>query len=89
MVFQNYYFEIAAILIHIIILFAIFYRKTYRGKTNGIFVFLNILALSVAVFDVINGAIKTAKKTTQEHMAQMMQAAGGGAAGGLGSLFGK
>ena len=40
--------------------------------------------------NVINGAIKTAKKTTQEHMAQMMQAAGGGgAAGGLGSLFGK
>jgi len=35
------------------------------------------------LFNVVNGALKNVKKTTQEQMAQMMQA------GGLGSLFGK
>ena len=38
------------------------------------------------LLNVVNGAIKNAKKTTQEHMAKMMQAAGGG---GVGGLFGK
>jgi len=36
------------------------------------------------LFNVVNGALKSVKKTTQEHMAKMMQQ-GGGAAG----LFGK
>jgi len=35
------------------------------------------------LFNVVNGALKGAKKATQEHMAKMMQA------GGAGSLFGK
>ena len=35
------------------------------------------------LFNVINGALKGAKKATQEQMAKMMQA------GGAGSLFGK
>ena len=35
------------------------------------------------LFNVVNGAIKGAKKATQEHMAKMMQA------GGMGGLFGK
>ena len=38
------------------------------------------------LLNVVNGAIKTAKKTTQEHMAKLMQANG---MGGMGSLFGK
>ena len=35
------------------------------------------------LFNVVNGALKNVKKTTQEHMAKMMQA------GGMGGLFGK
>lgn len=35
------------------------------------------------LFNVVNGALKNVKKTTQEHMAKVMQA------GGMGSLFGK
>lgn len=35
------------------------------------------------LFNVINGALKNVKKTTQEHMAKVMQA------GGMGGLFGK
>ena len=35
------------------------------------------------LFNVVNGALKNVKKTTQEHMAKMMQS------GGMGSLFGK
>jgi DNA-binding YbaB/EbfC family protein len=34
------------------------------------------------LFNVINGALKNVKKTTQEHMAKMLQA------GGMGNLFG-
>ncbi len=36
------------------------------------------------LFNVINGALKGVKKTTQEHMAKMMQQSGG-----MGGLFGK
>ena len=36
------------------------------------------------LFNVINGALKNVKKTTQEHMAKMMQQNGG-----MGGLFGK
>ena len=57
------------------------WAEVQKGKTDR---------FETMLLNVINGAIKTAKKTTQEHMAQMMQAAGGGgAAGGLGGLFGK
>ena len=35
------------------------------------------------LFNVINGALKGAKKATQEHMAKLMQS------GGASSLFGK
>ena len=35
------------------------------------------------LFNVVNGALKNVKKTTQEHMAKMMQS------GGMGGLFGK
>jgi DNA-binding YbaB/EbfC family protein len=35
------------------------------------------------LFNVVNGALKNVKKTTQERMAQLMQS------GGMGSLFGK
>ena len=57
------------------------WAEVQKGKTDR---------FETMLLNVVNGAIKTAKKTTQEHMAQMMQAAGGGgAAGGLGSLFGK
>ena len=57
------------------------WAEVQKGKTDR---------FETMLLNVINGAIKTAKKTTQEHMAQMMQAAGGsGAGGGLGSLFGK
>lgn len=35
------------------------------------------------LFNVVNGALKSVKKTTQEHMAKVMQA------GGMGGLFGK
>lgn len=35
------------------------------------------------LFNVVNGALKSVRKTTQEQMAKMMQA------GGMGSLFGK
>lgn len=35
------------------------------------------------LFNVVNGALKSVKKTTQEHMAKVMQA------GGMGNLFGK
>ena len=35
------------------------------------------------LFNVVNGALKNVKKTTQEHMAQLMQS------GGMGGLFGK
>ena len=55
------------------------WAEVQKGKTDR---------FETMLLNVINGAIKTAKKTTQEHMAQMMQAAGGGGAG-LGSLFGK
>ena len=56
------------------------WAEVQKGKTERFeTMFLNVL----------NGAIKNVKKTTQEHMAQMMQAAGVGGAGGLGSLFGK
>ena len=36
------------------------------------------------LFNVINGALKNVKKSTQEHMAKMMQQSGG-----MGGLFGK
>ena len=36
------------------------------------------------LFNVVNGALKNVKKTTQEQMARMMEAGGG-----LGGLFGK
>ena len=36
------------------------------------------------LFNVVNGALKSVKKTTQEHMAKMMQQSGG-----MGGLFGK
>ena len=36
------------------------------------------------LFNVVNGALKNVKKTTQEHMAKMMQQSGG-----MGGLFGK
>ncbi|MBQ4255469.1 MAG: EAL domain-containing protein [Bacilli bacterium] len=45
--------------IHVLVVFAVIYRKTYRGKTNSLFLMLNVLAFVVALFDVINGAIKT------------------------------
>ena len=45
-----------------------------------------IAVLAGMIVPAVNGAIKNAKKTTQEHMAKMMQAAGGG---GVGGLFGK
>ena len=35
------------------------------------------------LFNVVNGALKNVKKTTQERMAQLMQS------GGMGNLFGK
>lgn len=35
------------------------------------------------LFNVVNGALKNARKASQEHMAKMMQA------GGMGGLFGK
>ena len=35
------------------------------------------------LFNVVNGALKNVRKTTQEHMAKMMQS------GGMGGLFGK
>ena len=57
------------------------WAEVQKGKTDR---------FETILLNVVNGAIKTAKKTTQEHMAQMMQAAGGGgAAAGLGGLFGK
>ena len=36
------------------------------------------------LLNVVNGALKSVKKTTQEHMAKMMQQGGG-----MGGLFGK
>ena len=43
------------------------WAEVQKGKTDR---------FETMLLNVINGAIKTAKKTTQEHMAQMMQAAG-------------
>ena len=37
----------------------------------------------IMLFNVVNGALKNVKKTTQERMAQLMQS------GGMGNLFGK
>lgn len=56
------------------------WAEVQKGKTDR---------FETMFLNVINGAIKNVKKTTQEHMAKMMQAAGAGGAGGLGSLFGK
>ena len=65
MVFQNYYFEICAMIIHVLVIFAVIYRKTYRGKANAIFLGLNVLAFAVALLDVINGMIKTPLPTSE------------------------
>ena len=64
MVFQNYYCEICAMVIHALVVFAVIYRKTYRGKVNFLFLMLNVLAFVIALFDVINGAIKTPLPTS-------------------------
>ncbi len=56
------------------------WAEIQKGKTER---------FETMLLNVVNGAIKSAKKTTQEHMAKMMQAAGVGGAGGLGGLFGK
>ena len=56
------------------------WAEVQKGKTDR---------FETMLLNVVNGAIKSAKKTTQEHMAKMMQAAGVGGAGGLGGLFGK
>ena len=53
------------------------WAEVQKGKTDR---------FETMLLNVVNGAIKNAKKTTQEHMAKMMQAAGGG---GVGGLFGK
>ncbi len=53
------------------------WAEVQKGKTER---------FETMLLNVINGGIKNAKKTTQEHMAKMMQAAG---AGGAGGLFGK
>ena len=54
------------------------WAEVQKGKTDR---------FETMLLNVVNGAIKSAKKSTQEHMAQMMQAAGVG--GGAGGLFGK
>ena len=53
------------------------WAEVQKGKTDR---------FETMLLNVVNGAIKNAKKTTQEHMSKMMQAAG---AGGAGGLFGK
>ena len=50
--------------IHALVVFAVIYRKTYRGKVNFLFLMLNVLAFVIALFDVINGAIKTPLPTS-------------------------
>ncbi|MBR4653053.1 MAG: YbaB/EbfC family nucleoid-associated protein [Kiritimatiellae bacterium] len=55
------------------------WAEVQKGKTER---------FETMLLNVVNGAIKTVKKTTQEHMAQMMQAGGGGS-GALGALMGK
>lgn len=50
------------------------WKEVQSGKTDR---------FSTMFLNVINGALKNVKKTTQEHMAKMMQA------NGMGGLFGK
>ena len=50
------------------------WKEVASGKTER---------FETMLFNVVNGALKNAKKATQEHMASMMQA------GGMGGLFGK
>ena len=50
------------------------WKEAASGKTER---------FETMLFNVINGALKSVKKTTQEHMAKMMQA------NGIGGLFGK
>ena len=50
------------------------WEEVQKGKTDR---------FETMMFNVVNGALKLAKKTTQEHMAKMMQA------NGMGGLFGK
>ena len=56
------------------------WAEIQKGKTER---------FETMLLNVVNGAVKSAKKTTQEHMAKLMQSAGVGGAGGLGGLFGK
>ena len=50
------------------------WAEVSKGKTER---------FETMLFNVVNGALKSVKKTTQEQMAKMMQA------GGAGGLFGK
>src|SRR5574344_225922 len=50
------------------------WKEAAAGKTDR---------FETMLFNVVNGALKGVKKTTQEQMAKMMQA------GGMGGLFGK
>ena len=50
------------------------WKEVASGKTER---------FETMLFNVVNGALKSVKKTTQEQMAKMMQA------GGAGGLFGK
>ncbi len=50
------------------------WKEVASGKTER---------FETMLFNVVNGALKSAKKTTQEQMARMMQA------GGMAGLFGK
>ena len=51
------------------------WAEVSKGKTER---------FETMLFNVVNGALKNAKKATQEHMAKMLQASGD-----IGSLFGK
>lgn len=51
------------------------WKEVAAGKTER---------FETMLFNVVNGALKNAKKATQEHMAKMLQASGG-----MGGLFGK
>ena len=50
-IYRIVYFDVAAIIISIVMLFSLFFRKMLKGRTNKLFLYLATAVLLSAVFD--------------------------------------